>query len=100
VSTHGLLFQLASTKNIPIKHVGLVQNGQFVLPFLFFLSLMYQDFSSFFSAEMVSSASDLKAGTQQYLIPVKYNFSSFIVALREIPSNTEQMHICLFTDDV
>jgi hypothetical protein len=48
-------------------------------------SLMYQDFSSFFSAEMVSSASDLKAGTQQYLIPVKYNFSSFIVALREIP---------------
>jgi hypothetical protein len=35
---------------------------------------MYQDFSSFFSAEMASSASDLKAGTQQYLIPVKYNF--------------------------
>ena len=30
VSTHGLLFQLASTKNIPIKHVGLVQNGQLV----------------------------------------------------------------------
>jgi hypothetical protein len=61
---------------------------------------MYQDFPSFFSAELVSSALDLKAGTQQYLIPVKYNFSSFIVALREIPSNTEQMHICLFTDDV
>ena len=31
VSTHRLLFQLASTKNIPIKHVGLVQNGQLVL---------------------------------------------------------------------
>ena len=31
VSTHGLLFQLASTKNIPFKHVGLVQNGQLVL---------------------------------------------------------------------